>query len=203
MPQQEALGVDMRRLTPADAANASARANTQSVATAARRCTVLGDRYARAMTSLSSPRIARAPALVGWRLLAMCYDAWPVLALSMLISTVFTLGFTFAGHPARENIAPFSSWQWLLWLCCWIAAGVYATVSWRRGGQTLGMRPWRLRLIDPQASWRALWIRYAVGTLSLGLGGLGFWWAWLDRDRLTWHDRASGTRLERTARPLT
>ncbi|KFA05300.1 membrane protein, partial [Xanthomonas vasicola pv. musacearum NCPPB 4380] len=66
---------------------------------------------------------------MGWRLLAMCYDAWPVLALSMLISTVFTLGFTFAGHPARENIAPFSSWQWLLWLCCWIAAGVYATVS--------------------------------------------------------------------------
>ncbi|KFA39431.1 membrane protein, partial [Xanthomonas vasicola pv. musacearum NCPPB 4384] len=31
---------------------------------------------------------------MGWRLLAMCYDAWPVLALSMLISTVFTLGFT-------------------------------------------------------------------------------------------------------------
>lgn len=113
----------------------------QSAATAARRCAVLGDRYARAMTSIPSPRVARAPALVGWRLLALCYDAWPVLALSMLISTVFTLGFTLAGHPARENIAPFSGWQWLLWLCCWIAAGIYATVSWRRGGQTLGMRP--------------------------------------------------------------
>ncbi|MBB4723924.1 RDD family protein [Xanthomonas euvesicatoria] len=154
------------------------------------------------MTSIPSPRVARPPALVGWRLLALCYDAWPVLALSMLISTVFTLGFTLAGHPARENIAPFSGWQWLLWLCCWIAAGIYATVSWRRGGQTLGMRPWRLRLIDPRVSWRALWIRYAVGTLSLALGGLGFWWAWLDRDRLTWHDRASHTRLERIARPL-
>jgi uncharacterized RDD family membrane protein YckC len=27
--------------------------------------------------------------------------------------------------------------------------------------------------------------------------GLGFWWAWIDRDRLAWHDRASGTRLVR------
>lgn len=65
-----------------------------------------------------------------------------------------------------------------------------------------GHAPWRLRLIDPQVSWRALWIRYAVGSLSLALGGLGFWWAWLDRDRLTWHDRASKTRLERIARKL-
>ncbi|KPN06085.1 putative RDD family membrane protein YckC [Xanthomonas arboricola] len=150
------------------------------------------------MTSPPSPRSARPPALVVWRLLALCYDAWPVLALWMLISAAFTLGFTLAGHPARENIAPFSGWQWLLWLCCWIAAGVYATVSWRRGGQTLGMRPWRLSLVGPQATWRALWVRYAVGTLSLALAGAGFWWAWLDRDRLAWHDRASGTRLQRT-----
>lgn len=156
-----------------------------------------GDRYARAMTSIPLPRVARPPALVGWRLLALCYDLWPVLALSMLISAAFTLGFTLAGHPARANIAPFSGWQWLLWVCCWLAAGVYATVSWRRGGQTLGMRPWRLRLQGPQPTWQQAWIRYAVGTLALALGGAGFWWAWLDRERLTWHDRASGTRLER------
>ncbi|WP_184383941.1 RDD family protein [Xanthomonas cannabis] len=153
------------------------------------------------MTSIPSPRVTRPPALVGWRLLALCYDAWPVLALSMLISAAFTLGFTLAGHPARENIAPFSSWQWLLWLCCWVAGGIYATVSWRRGGQTLGMRPWRLQLQGPSPSWRQAWMRYAVGTLSLMLGGAGFWWAWLDRERLTWHDRASGTRLERRIKP--
>ena len=71
---------------------------------------------------------------------------------------------------------------------------------WRRGGQTLGMRPWRLRVVSVQgdaASTRALVRRYAVGTLSLLLAGAGFWWAWIDRDRLTWHDRASGTRMLR------
>jgi uncharacterized RDD family membrane protein YckC len=78
--------------------------------------------------------------------------------------------------------------------------GWYATASWRRGGQTLGMRPWRLKLESRDGTplrRRQLWLRFAVATLSLLLGGLGFWWAWLDRQRLTWHDRASGTRLVR------
>ena len=41
----------------------------------------------------------------------------------------------------------------------------------------------------------------ALATLSLLAGGAGFWWAWIDRDRLTWHDRASGSRVVRVARP--
>ena len=140
-------------------------------------------------------------ALVGWRLLAMLYDALPVVALWMLASTAFTLGYTFLGHhPARDNIAPFSALQWLLWLCCWVITGLYAVLSWRRGGQTLGMRPWRLQLVTLSGSvpsTAALWRRYAMATLSILPAGLGFWWAWIDRDCLTWHDRASGTRLVR------
>ena len=36
--------------------------------------------------------------------------------------------------------------------------------------------------------------------MACTLGGLGVWWAWLDRDGLTWHDRASGTRMARMAK---
>lgn len=158
---------------------------------------------------------ARPRALVGWRLLALFYDLWPAVAMWFLLAFLFALGYTLAGHAPRENIAPFSALQWLLWIACWLVTGLYATVSWRRGGQTLGMRPWRLRLVDgtaphgddatrnpaahplPPPAWSRLWLRYAVGTLSLLAGGLGFWWAWIDRDRLAWHDRASGTRLLR------
>ena len=151
--------------------------------------------------AIAKPASTAPRALIGWRLLALLYDALPVIALWMLASTAFTLGYTFLGHhPARENIAPFSALQWLLWSCCWVITGLYAVLSWRGGGQTLGMRPWRLQLVDLAGNvpgTRALWRRYAVASLSLLLGGLGFWWAWIDRDRLAWHDRASGTRLVR------
>jgi uncharacterized RDD family membrane protein YckC len=132
--------------------------------------------------------------------LAMIYDALPVLALWLLVGAVFTVGYTLAGHSVRENIRPFSALQWLEWLCCWLIAGAYAVLSWRRGGQTLGMRPWRLRVTDPQGGLAATSLlakRYAWATLSLLLAGAGFWWAWFDRDRLTWHDRLSGTRMRR------
>ncbi|ELC7323359.1 RDD family protein [Stenotrophomonas maltophilia] len=149
----------------------------------------------------AASELPRPRALLLWRLLAMVYDALPVLALWMLAGTLFTLAYTISGHAQRENIAPFSAWQWLLWAVCWGTTGWYATASWRRGGQTLGMRPWRLKLQSNDGTplrRGQLWLRFAVGTLSLLLGGLGFWWAWFDRERLTWHDRASGTRLART-----
>ncbi|RRN56396.1 RDD family protein [Pseudoxanthomonas sp. SGNA-20] len=144
---------------------------------------------------------ARPSALVLRRLLSLCYDLLPVVALWMLAAIPFVLlDVALHGGDTRHNIEPFSLMSWLLWSACWAVTGLYATVSWRRGGQTLGMRPWRLRLRTADGappSWRALWLRYAVGTLSLLAGGLGFWWAWFDRGRLAWHDRASGTGLER------
>ncbi|NUO73081.1 MAG: RDD family protein [Frateuria sp.] len=154
---------------------------------------------------MASPDQTTSPrrALIGWRVLALVYDLWPTVALWMLASAVFTVAFTFSGHAARENIAPFSALQWLLWLVCWLIAAGYAVLSWRRGGQTLGMRPWRLKVVASDGGapeLRALVVRYAVGSVSLLLGGLGFWWAWIDRDRLTWHDRASGTRMVRLAK---
>lgn len=148
----------------------------------------------------ATAQVPRPRALLGWRLLALVYDALPVLALWLLVGAAFTLGYLISGHPASENIAPFSALQWLAWLCCWAVTGAYAVLSWRRGGQTLGMRPWRLRVADAQgrpATTRALLRRYVLGTISLLGAGAGFWWAWFDRDRLTLHDRFSGTRMVR------
>jgi len=157
------------------------------------------------MNTETVPDPSRPKALIGWRLLALAYDLGPVLALWLLVSTIFTLGHTYWGeHALRENIAPFSLLQWLLWLACWIVAGVYATLSWRRGGQTLGMRPWRLRVMGADGRiprWGALWLRFAVGSLSLLVVGMGFWWVWCDPERLTWHDRISGTRMRRMPKP--
>jgi uncharacterized RDD family membrane protein YckC len=137
-----------------------------------------------------------ARALVGWRLLALVYDLFPALALWFVTGAIAVA--LHRGEPVRADTPA----GWLELALLWLVTGAYAMVSWRRGGQTIGMRPWRLRVVAPGGapSWRAVATRYAVGTLSLLLGGLGFWWAWIDRDRMTWHDRASGTRLERMAK---
>jgi uncharacterized RDD family membrane protein YckC len=81
-------------------------------------------------------------------------------------------------------------------MVCMVAAFYF--YFWRRNGQTLGMQAWRLRLDSKdggRASLRQCLIRMPVGFLSLLCGGLGYWWIWIDRDRLSWHDRASGTRV--------
>ena len=73
-------------------------------------------------------------------------------------------------------------------------------LSWRYGGQTLGGRAWRLRVVGddggPIGLGRAL-LRFGVGIISLLTGGLGFAWMLIDRDHRTWHDFAVGTRVVR------
>ena len=150
-----------------------------------------------ASTDTSSHTSITPAALIGWRWLALFYDLWAMVALWLAASALFL-----ALH-SHQPLAPFSPLQLGLWLLCWVLTGAYAIVSWRRGGQTLGMRPWRLLVVAADGNaptWRALLVRYLVGNASLLLGGAGFWWAWIDRDRLTWHDRASGTRMRREAK---
>jgi uncharacterized RDD family membrane protein YckC len=134
------------------------------------------------------------PAHLGWRLLSLTYDLLPVLALWMLASVV-VLALR-GGAP----IAPWSAAFWLQNLALWGLTGVYAVESWRRGGQTMGMRPWRLRVVAADGSppnRAALWQRYGWATLSLAVCGIGFLWSLIDAERRGWHDIASGTQLVR------
>lgn len=137
-----------------------------------------------------------APCPLWRRLVALVYDLLIVVAIVMVVGLVCQL---VTGGKLIETGAHAVVPLWYQ-LLQGVVVAAYFVASWRRGGQTLGMRPWRLKVTgaDDQApGWKALWLRYAVGTLSLAAAGLGFWWAWFDRDRLTWHDRASGTRTVR------
>lgn len=149
-------------------------------------------RYAVAMNQAPAP-LAR-PAHLGWRLFALVYDFFPALALWVALSGIFLL--LRGGVP----VLPGSFGSWVELLCLWGVTGVYAVLSWHRGGQTLGMRPWRLKVTSAdggRAGGRALCLRFAVATLSLAVFGLGFLWSLFERERRTWHDLASGTVLVR------
>ena len=76
--------------------------------------------------------------------------------------------------------------------------GVYLVWFWRRGGQTLAMKTWRVRLVSKAGGTIGLgqaWLRYGLAVLGLAGLGIGFLWALWDRDRQFLHDMLVGTRL--------
>ncbi len=71
---------------------------------------------------------------------------------------------------------------------------------WTHGGQTLGMRAWKIRVVTYSGQpldWQQAFFRYMAAIISWLFLGAGFFAALLDAERLTWHDRFSRTRLIR------
>lgn len=136
-------------------------------------------------------------AALHWRLLALLYDLFPLLALWLVAGAV---GLALHGGTP---VAPGTPAAWLQLAGVLLVTFGYFAVSWRRGGQTIGMRAWRLRLErvgGGAPAWGALLVRAGVGVVSLAALGLGFWWALVDRECRCWHDLASGTRVVRIPR---
>ena len=69
---------------------------------------------------------------------------------------------------------------------------------WMHGGQTLGMRAWKLQLHTMRPgvlSWWQVLLRFLVAVPSSLLFGAGYLWMLVDKEKLTWHDRYSETRV--------
>jgi uncharacterized RDD family membrane protein YckC len=131
------------------------------------------------------------------RLAALLYDAFLILAISMVYGALAVLLYVLiTGDRGEANTPMFDSpWFPLGWVA--IIVGFYC-FFWRRGGQTLGMRAWRIQLQNQEGghpSIKQCLLRCAVAPISLGLAGLGYWWVWVDRRGLSWHDRLSRTQV--------
>lgn len=124
------------------------------------------------------------------RLFALIYDFFPVLGIWFAVAVL-----SYAANGS-EPVTPGSLGAWLEFIALVGATFLYAGLSWRFGGQTLGMRAWRLRAVDAQGnppSWPAIGLRFSMGAVSLAAAGLGFIWVLIDRERRSWHELASGT----------
>lgn len=138
---------------------------------------------------------ARQPGLIR-RLVAMLYDAvllFAILALAVALLVIPYAELLGSPFPNEDPIHRFVLQAYLL-----LVSGVFFTFFWINGGQTLGMRAWRLRVLRDDGeplSWRDAWLRFVTAILSLVPFGLGFLWILIDPERLAWHDRLSRTRL--------
>lgn len=69
---------------------------------------------------------------------------------------------------------------------------------WTHGGQTLGMRSWKIKLVsydNGEVSWQRAFIRFSIALVSWFPAGLGFWWQYLGKGKYNWPDQISGTHL--------
>jgi len=131
------------------------------------------------------------PCGLGRRLLIIVYDTLIVLALLMLAAAV-ALPVTGGAQQAFRDV-PYTLYLAAVWFA-------YLGWCWTRGGQTVGMRAWKVRLRTGRETlpgWHAVGIRFAVSLVSALCLGAGFWLSLFRPDRACWHDRASGTRLVR------
>ncbi|AFT96596.1 MULTISPECIES: RDD family protein [Alteromonas] len=115
------------------------------------------------------------------RLLAMVYDTLVATAVGMCAAMVMIVtlvvmlkngALDLQGYAEPADLIQASFGYKLLiqtWVGLWIAG--FFLWFWRRGGQTLGMRAWRLRIystVEEPMTWPRLFIR-----LFASLGGLG------------------------------
>lgn len=160
------------------------------------------------------PPNAGPPPGIARRLASMLYEAVLLFAIAFLATWVFQFA---AGAMLLDG------WRRNLLQAFLLAvAAAYFLWCWLRGGQTLAMKTWRIRLVAPGHArlpprtallrlvlaaallgsfWAALiaaflhrnpWLAFA--TLAIDSASLG--WALVDRDRQFLHDRLAGTRLE-------
>lgn len=128
------------------------------------------------------------------RLAALMYDSLVIIALYILSGFVLVGAFKLLTQQFPEDTLPNAVYYSLLFCVCFF----YYNASWRRGGQTIGMKAWRIKLINEENHHIKLtqsMLRTGIGFFSLMICGAGFWWALIDKKSRSWHDMASLTRV--------
>jgi len=136
------------------------------------------------------------------RLAALVYDVFILLAVSFLYGASATLVGTLLGWHQADYQPMFHHWSFSLgWVAILVAFYVW---FWHKSGQTIGMRTWRLKLVEGReladgrgsqstASWHTCLLRALVTPPLVLLGGVGYWYGLIDRQGLCLQDKLSRT----------
>lgn len=129
---------------------------------------------------------------IGRRLLSLVYE------ILLLVAIVLLAGGIAAG--LAQITSPELARTYTQIIALPVCTGYFAW-QWCRGGQTLPMKTWRMRLEMADGSRvilsRAL-LRVAMAIPCYSLLCISVIWAFVDRDKQFLHDRLAGTRLVST-----
>jgi uncharacterized RDD family membrane protein YckC len=141
------------------------------------------------------------------RLAAMGYDALLVFALLFFATAAYqqvilTLDPSRHAPPVNtgeviHELQPVASGPLFSVYVLLVMFGFFA-YFWHKSGQTLGMQAWRLRvetLDGGRLSLLQCALRFGGAWVSMIALGAGYLWLLIDRDRRTWHDIWSRSRV--------
>ena len=131
---------------------------------------------------------AASPSLMR-RLVAIFYDTF---LLAAVLFVAAGLALMVNGGETIESGNPFYTAYMV------VVSFLFFAWFWIHGGQTLGMRAWRFKVLRNDGkplTWGDTVKRFLFSILSWAALGIGFIWSLFDQDNLAWHDKLSGTRL--------
>lgn len=138
--------------------------------------------------ALEGERLAAMPAPFWRRCAALVYDA------VLVIGLLFVAGWVVLIPGGGRAPPPGTGW-----VQAWYLGVVYLYVvwCWTHGGQTLGMKTFRLAAVGEAGGWLG-WprasLRFALAGPCLASGLIGLFWALFDGEGRTLHERLSRTR---------
>ncbi len=119
-----------------------------------------------------------------WRhLAAFVYDLFPIIGIWLMTSVVIVL------LRGGEDVPPSGLW----WFQGLLLAELlfYYLFSWKKGGQTLGMRAWKIGIQNYQSlTWLQTFWRFLAGLASTALLGMGLWFKLIHKQGWSWMDLA-------------
>ena len=126
------------------------------------------------------------------RLVSLLYESIILLAIVFIASFIFHLIF-------RDAEAFYFIPLYRLYLL--IVIGYYFTWFWTRGGQTLAMQTWKIRVVTTEGKImgkKKAITRYLIAVMGILFFGAGIVWALIDKEHQYLHDRLAGTRIVKT-----
>ncbi len=135
------------------------------------------------------------------RLAAMFYDFLLSVALLMVVTVIYRgIQMSIIGEERLRQLSDAGALDGdplLSTVLVMVLFGFFAKF-WTHNGQTLGMQVWGLRIQNADGSAISLWqalLRFVVSVGSWLCGGLGYLWLLWDKEKRTWHDIYSESRV--------
>lgn len=126
------------------------------------------------------------------RLFAIFYDCFLLIAILFIVSAIAT------ALNQGKAVEPSDALYPVFVIIIFSLSYLYFAWFWIHGGQSLGMKTWRIQLQSSNnkaISWKTAAIRFITAIFSWGFFGAGFLWALLDKKNRCWHDITSKTVL--------